>query len=147
MEARIENSGNIEQCVLDNEIDIGVIEGIAHSEYIDSESFRGDRLTFICPPGHRFAGRRDVQLGSCSGRTLFCGRRERGAEIFDGLAAAHELDIRIAWQSTSNQAIIRGWRKGLESPCCRRFLVTEGIEKGEIAEFFVEELPMGENFR
>ena len=147
VEARIENSGNIEQCVLDNAIDIGVIEGIAHSEYIDSESFRGDRLTFICPPGHRFAGRRDVQLGELQREDFIL--REKGSagrEIFDGLAAAHELDIRIAWQSTSNQAIIRGVAEGFGISVLPAFLVTEGIEKGEIAEFFVEELPMERKF-
>ena len=40
-EALIGNSERIERCVLENEIDFGVIEGAAHSPYIISESFAG----------------------------------------------------------------------------------------------------------
>ena len=54
VEAFIGNSGCIEQRILDNEIDIGIIEGVAHSSYICSESFPGDRLAFICAADHIF---------------------------------------------------------------------------------------------
>ncbi len=147
VEARIENSNNIEQCVLSNEIDLGVIEGIAHSRYISSESFRGDRLTFVCPPGHRFAGLGDVKLGDLQGENFIL--REKGSagrEIFDGLAAAHELDIRIAWQSTSNQAIIHGVAEGFGISVLPAFLAAEAVERGMIAEFAVEGLSMERKF-
>lgn len=147
VEARIENSNNIEQCVLSNEIDLGVIEGIAHSRYISSESFQGDRLTFVCPPGHRFAGLGDVKLGDLQGENFIL--REKGSagrEIFDGLAAAHELDIRIAWQSTSNQAIIHGVAEGFGISVLPAFLAAEAVERGMIAEFAVEGLSMERKF-
>ena len=57
VEASIANSGTIEQQILDNDIDVGIIEGVAHSPFILSESFAGDRLVFICPAGHEFAGK------------------------------------------------------------------------------------------
>lgn len=83
VEARIENSNNIEKCVLSNEIDLGVIEGIAHSRYISSESFHGDRLAFVCPPGHRFAGKQDVKLGGSAERELYsAGEGQRRAGDF-----------------------------------------------------------------
>lgn len=147
VEARIENSNNIEKCVLSNEIDLGVIEGIAHSRYISSESFHGDRLAFVCPPGHRFAGKQDVKLGDLQSESFIL--REKGSagrEIFDGLAAAHELDIRIAWQSTSNQAIIHGVAAGFGLSVLPASLAAEGVERGSIAEFSVEGLSMERKF-
>lgn len=147
VEARIENSNNIEQCVLANEIDLGVIEGIAHSRYISSESFRGDRLIFVCPPGHRFAGKGSVKLGELQGENFIL--REKGSagrEIFDGLAAAHELDIRIAWQSTSNQAIIHGVASGFGISVLPESLAAEGVRRGTITEFAVEGLAMERKF-
>lgn len=147
VEARIENSNNIEKCVLSNEIDLGVIEGIAHSRYISSESFHGDRLAFVCPPEHRFAGKQDVKLGDLQSESFIL--REKGSagrEIFDGLAAAHELDIRIAWQSTSNQAIIHGVAAGFGLSVLPASLAAEGVERGSIAEFTVEGLSMERKF-
>ena len=38
VEASIANSETIEQQILDNEIDVGIIEGVAHSHFILSES-------------------------------------------------------------------------------------------------------------
>ena len=147
VEARIENSNNIEKCVLSNEIDLGVIEGIAHSRYINSESFHGDSLAFVCPPGHRFAGKQGVKLGDLQSESFIL--REKGSagrEIFDGLAAAHELDIRIAWQSTSNQAIIHGVKEGLGISILPYFLVQESLERGETAEFKIKGLTLNRKF-
>ncbi len=147
VEARIENSGSIEQCVLENEIDVGIIEGIAHSPYINSESFPGDSLTFICPGGHRFNGRRDVKLTELQGEDFVL--REKGSagrEIFDGLCAAHELDIRITWQSASNQAIIHAVEEGFGISVMPALLVKGGIERGELGQFQAEGVVMDRKF-
>ena len=60
VEARIENSNNIEKCVLSNEIDLGVIEGIAHSQRELSRGQTGLCLpagTPVCRETGREAGR------------------------------------------------------------------------------------------
>ncbi len=114
VEAFIGNSGCIEQQILDNEIDIGIIEGVAHSSYICSESFPGDRLAFICATDHIFAGKTLNELGEIKGQDFIL--REKGSagrEIFDGLTASQELAITPMWQSASNQAIIHGVKEGL----------------------------------
>ncbi len=147
VEARIDNSESIEQYVLDNEIDVGVIEGIAHSPYLVSQSFPGDRLVFICPPGHRFAGRKGVSLGELQEEKFLL--REKGSagrEIFDGLAAAHELKVHLCWQSASNQAIIHAVSKGLGISLLPSFLAGEHIGRGEIASFQVEGLSAERKF-
>ena len=51
VEASIANSGTIEQQILDNDIDVGIIEGVAHSPFILSESFAG------VPAGIHMSGR------------------------------------------------------------------------------------------
>lgn len=140
VEVRIENSGSIEQCVLEHEIDVGIIEGIARSPYINIESFPGDSLAFICPTGHRFKGRRDVKLGELQGEDFVL--REKGSaarEIFDGLSAAHELDIRITWQSASNQALIHAVVGGFGISVLPELLVKDRIKNGELGQFWVEE--------
>ena len=77
VEAFIGNSGCIEQRILDNEIDIGIIEGVAHSSYICSESFPGDRLAFICAADHIFAGKTLKELGEIKDQDFIL--REKGS--------------------------------------------------------------------
>lgn len=147
VEARIDNSESIERYVLDNEIDLGIIEGITHSPYLISQSFPGDRLVFICPPGHRFSGREDVSLGELQEEKFLL--REKGSagrEIFDGLAAAHELKIRLCWQSASNQAILQAVSEGLGLSLLPSFLAGERIGRGEIGAFKVQGLSTERKF-
>ncbi|MCD8169745.1 MAG: LysR family transcriptional regulator [Clostridiales bacterium] len=147
VEAFIGNSGYIEQQILDNEIDIGIIEGVAHSSYICSESFPGDRLAFICATDHIFAGKTLNELGEIKGQDFIL--REKGSagrEIFDGLTASQELAITPMWQSASNQAIIHGVKEGLGISILPYFLVQESLEKGEMAEFKIKGLTLNRKF-
>lgn len=147
VEALIGNSGSIEQQILDNQIDIGIIEGGSHSSYIRSESFPGDRLAFICSVDHVFAGRTLKSLSQIMEQDFIL--REKGSagrEIFDGLLAAQELAITPLWQSASNQAIIHGVKAGLGISILPYSLVSESLEKGVIAEFKVKGLALNRKF-
>ena len=147
VEASIANSGTIEQQILDNDIDVGIIEGVAHSPFILSESFAGDRLVFICPAGHEFAGKTLEELSEVRNQDFIL--REKGSagrEIFDGILAAQELNVRPIWQSASNQAIIHGVKEGLGISILPYFLVQESLERGETAEFKIKGLTLNRKF-
>lgn len=147
VEVLIGNSGSIEQQILDNQIDIGLIEGASHSSYIVSESFPGDRLAFICSVDHLFAGRTLKDLSQVKGQDFIL--REKGSagrEIFDGLMAAKEIAIIPLWQSASNQAILHGVKAGLGISILPYSLVGESLEKGEIAEFKIKGLALSRKF-
>lgn len=138
IEAVIGNSGNIEQKILDNEIDIGIIEGAVHSSYIESRTFEGDRMVFICPSDHKFAGRRLDQASELKAQDFLV--REKGSasrEMLDGILAANEIAVKPLWESTSNQAILHGVKQGLGISLLPWLLVREVLEKGEAAEFTV----------
>ena len=66
MEVRviIDNSKTIEQHILNNYIDIGLIEGIVHSPYIKSEHFMEDELVLICSNTHAFANCPEINIDS-----------------------------------------------------------------------------------
>lgn len=143
VEALIGNSGSIEQQILDNQIDIGIIEGASHSSYIVSESFPGDRLAFICSVNHAFAGRTLKELSQIMEQDFIL--REKGSagrEVFDGLLAARELAIIPLWQSASNQAILQGVKAGLGISILPYSLVKESLDKGELAEFRIKGLAL-----
>lgn len=147
VEASVANSGTIEQQILDNQIDIGIIEGVVHSPYIRSESFAGDRLAFICAPDHPFAGRTLDGLWEVTNQDFIL--REKGSagrEIFEGILAAQELNVKPVWQSVSNQVILQGVRNGLGISVLPYFLVKDGICKGELSEFRIKDLALSRKF-
>ena len=147
VEASIANSGTIEQQILDNDIDVGIIEGVAHSPFILSESFAGDRLVFICPAGHEFAGKTLEELSEVRNQDFIL--REKGSagrEIFDGILAARELNVRPVWQSASNQVILQGVKAGLGISILPYFLVRQDIREGELAEFRIKDLALNRKY-
>ena len=118
-----------------------------HSHFILSESFAGDRLAFICPAGHEFAGRTLEELAEVRNQDFIL--REKGSagrEIFDGILAAQELNVRPIWQSASNQVILQGVKAGLGISILPYFLVRQGIREGELAEFRIKGLALNRKY-
>ena len=80
-------------------------------------------------------------------RILFS--REKGSagrEIFDGILAAQELNVRPIWQSASNQVILQGVKAGLGISILPYFLVRQDIREGELAEFRIKDLALNRKY-
>ena len=75
--------------------------------------------------------------------------REKGSagrEIFDGILAAQELNVRPIWQSASNQVILQGVKAGLGISILPYFLVRQDIREGELAEFRIKDLALNRKY-
>lgn len=143
----IENSESIEQRVLKNEIDFGLIEGITHNSYITSKCFMDDSLVLICSAGHPWTVLGEVELDQLKSENFLI--REKGSagrEIFDSLMQIHGLEITPSWQSVSTQAIIRGVSKGLGVSVLPYMLVKENLDSGEIKSIKIKGIPLKRQF-
>ena len=131
VQAAVGNSGTIEQKLLENTIDIGIIEGMVHSPYIHCQTFPGDRLVFICSPSHPFAGRTLESAEELAGQELIL--REQGSagrEVLDGILAAGEISVKPLWESVSNEAVLEGVKAGLGLSLLPYYLVRDSLESG-----------------
>lgn len=147
VQAAVGNSGAIEQKILENQIDIGIIEGTVHSSYIHCENFPGDRLVFICPPEHPFAGNTLESAQELAGQDLIL--REQGSagrEVLEGVLAAGEISAKPLWESVSNEAVLEAVKAGLGLSLLPYYLVRESLENGEIREFFISGLGLSRKF-
>lgn len=143
----IRNSKDIESAVLDNQIDIGLIEGPIHSNYLTTNEFMQDSLQFICSPSHSFANQINVPITNLNHQDFLL--REKGSggrEILDGLVDAYSLSINKIWESTSTQAIIRGVEHGFGIAILPYLLVEESIKQGTISSFTIENIPLNRDF-
>lgn len=147
VQASVGNSGAVEQKLLENQIDIGIIEGAVHSPYIHCQTFPGDRLVFICSPDHPFAGRTLKSAEELAGQDLIL--REQGSagrEVLDGILAAGEISAKPLWESVSNEAVLEAVKAGLGLSLLPYYLVCESLKAGEIREFFVSGLALSRKF-
>ncbi len=138
-EVVVNNSDHVERAVLENEIDIGFVEGATRHEAIYREAFYRDRLVFLCHPGHAFAGKRGVPPEALAGEDfLYREKGSAGRELADGLLAARGVEIRPLWQSISTQTIVSAVRAGLGVAVLPYLLVRDALGRGEVAAFEVE---------
>lgn len=111
---QVDNSGEIEQSVIDNRIDLGLIEGVAHSPQLVSETFLEDELVLLFAPSHRWETQAWVSLGELKNEPFLM--RERGSggrEILESALLLHDIEIEPVWESISTQAIIQAVANGL----------------------------------
>lgn len=103
------NTEQIEQALLNNDIDLGLVEGRTHHSDIRYTSFVKDELVLICRPDHPLAGRDEITLDEL--RTVPIVLRERGSGSLEVVehalrgAGLRLTDLTIEMQLGSTESI------------------------------------------
>lgn len=132
----IENSVKIQQYILANQIDVGLIEGVVNSSYIIEHRFRDDELVLICGNNHPFAYQKNIEPSRLQNEILIL--REPGSagrEIFESTMTTLGLEILPDWESTSSQAIVRAVQANLGVSVLPYLLVKDALDRKEISRF------------
>ena len=143
----IENTDTIEQLLMENEIDLGLVEGRTRSRFILSVPYRKDSLVMICAPSHSFASVKRVTTDALLKENLLL--RERGSavrELFDARMREKGITVEPIWQSVSTQALIRAVKEGFGISVLPYYLVKDEIDRGEVTAFSVEDLDLSRQF-
>lgn len=130
----ISNAEAVEQNILNNELDVGLIEGATSARHIHAEALREDRLRVILPPGHPLLGQENVVLRDLMAYPLLL--REEGSAaraLLDHVFAAHGLTPEPLWESISTRALINAVSMGLGISILAEDLVREDIPAGRVA--------------
>ena len=137
--AIINSSDIIEQQILDNELDIGLIEGLIHSNSIIHHSFAEDSLIPICSPNCLLAKKDKVFIEDLQDYPLLLREKNSGTrEIIESTFLIQGLSIEPLMESTSTKAIIDSVAQGLGISILPQRLLTEALEKGKVTSFIIE---------
>ncbi len=134
LEAVISKSSDIEQHILDNSIDIGLIETQPEHPELTFEPFMKDTMCAIVPLRHPLAGQTEVSLSRLAEYPFLM--REHGSagrEILDAAFALRQISVRPVWESSSTQAIVRGVSEGIGVAVLPYLLVERDIEEKLVA--------------
>lgn len=139
----VNNSKEIENLLLKNELDLGLIEGVVPDEQLEKIPFSSYPLAVICSPGHRFArpAGQPVSLEKLVEEPFLL--REAGCTIrdtFDCALMLHNLSVIPLWTSTSSDVIVQAVRENLGIGVVPRIFADEYIKRGEVVEIDVKDL-------
>ncbi|HJA94418.1 MAG TPA: LysR family transcriptional regulator [Candidatus Eisenbergiella merdipullorum] len=135
VEAVVSKSSDIEQHILDNTIDLGLIESTPGKEEIQVTAFMQDSLCAIAPCGHPLTAEPFVTLSRLADYPLLM--REKGSagrELLEASFSLLQISVHPIWESASTQAIVRGVAEGLGVAVLPRMLVEKDIREGNVKQ-------------
>lgn len=138
--AVVEKSASIEQKVLDNSLDLGLIETEPEPGNFCALPFMQDAICAIVAPDHPLAGRSAVNLGELVHYPLLV--REKGSagrDLLDASLAFRQLKAHILLESASTQAIVSAVAEGLGVAVLPRLLVRRDEREGRVAALELEQ--------
>jgi len=113
LQLEIANTRDIQRCLTDGVIEVGMTEGIIEEQDLDSRVFHQDELVAIAPPGHRLLGRKQVMLDELCREPFIL--REEGSgtrAVIEQALAARGLAVKpiisLAATETIKHAVVAG---------------------------------------
>ncbi len=133
IQAVIKNTLDIEQLLLKNELDIGIVEGDIHSTDLSVRPFFQDELILVCGKGNVLYGKKQIKPIELQSQPYLM--REVGSgtrELFEYAMAAQELSWQTVWESNSFESIAAAAKKNIGLAVLSKDLVKEDLETGEL---------------
>ncbi|NLY46914.1 MAG: LysR family transcriptional regulator [Tissierella sp.] len=137
------NAGKIEKMLYNNEIDLGLIEGVIHNEELIKIPFSSYKLAIICSPKHKLAVDEPVDIRELIKERLLL--REKGSairDVFDSALLLHNLRANPEWTSINSQALINAIKQNLGISVLPKILIEQEIENGEIFEIKINDFQL-----
>ena len=134
VEIQVCRASQVEQLILDNRIDLGLIEAQPLHKELQAIPFLTDELRAVLPPDSPLAGKDSVTIEELAAYPMLM--REPGSAGRTALEAAlalRQLHIEPAWESVSTQALIKAVAEGLGVAVLPTLLVERDAESGAIA--------------
>lgn len=133
VEAVINKSSCIEELVLKNEIDFGLVEDQPVHPDITVLPFLQDALQAVVPPAHPLGEKESVTLAELAAYPfLMRDEGSAGRNLLTASLALQELTVRPLWESSSTQALVNGVAAGLGVAVLPRRMVERDAACGRV---------------
>ena len=133
IDVKVCKASRVEQLILDNEIDLGLIETQPEHPELCAVPFLHDELRAVVPPASKLAEQADVTIQELAEYPFLM--REPGSagrKILDACFALHHISVRPAWESVSTQAIVKAVAEGLGVAVLPQKLVERDADEGAV---------------
>lgn len=129
----VANSSDIEQAILNNQVDLGIVEGILKSSELLLTPVCKDELVVVCGSGHKLAKEKTVTLDMLKGQNYIS--RESGSAERNQLEKIFEeygLQLKRTFCSTNTEAIKNAVIRGHGIAVLSKMLIEKECEAGQM---------------
>ncbi len=131
---------------LNNDIDVALIEGGIHNDYLIKTVFSSYELSVICSSNHPFSKKKCISIEEFIKEDLLL--REKGSAIrdcLDNALAGKDVFAAPSWTSTNSQALIQGVKNNLGITVLPDILVANELERKELKKLFIKDINLKNN--
>lgn len=143
----VDNTQNIEELILNNQLDIALVEGEIHNDMIVQEQIIHDQLMLVCSKDHELAQYDEISFEQLKHKEFIL--REKGSgtrALFEQFMNRHKLPYVVSWECHSwdsiKQAVL--YNHGLAIISVR--IVEEEIKKGNLHVLNINNAPWTRKF-
>ena len=129
----VANSSDIEQAILNNEVDLGIVEGILKSDELIITPVCEDELVLVCGKTHSLAKKKRITLTMLDGQDYIS--RESGSAERNQLEKKleeHGLHLNRTFCSTNTEAIKNAVIRGHGIAILSKRLIERECEQGDL---------------
>lgn len=143
----IDNTRQIVQHILDNDIDIGIIEGPVHTDDIVINHFLDDELYLICSKEHKWAKRPLVNLHEIENENMIV--RESGSgtrEIFENVMKLKKIKYKIYVELDNIEAIKKAVEHNIGISVISKLAIMEELKSGKLIKVPLDGINFSRSF-
>lgn len=142
----VNNTSDIEQAILNNEIDLGIVEGILRSGDLQVMPICQDELVLVCGSSHPLAKEKTITLDMLEGQD-YISRESGSAERnqFEKIFEEQRLHLKRTFCSTNTEAIKNAVIHGLGIAVLSRRMIEKESAAGDIIVLQTEDIKVTRN--
>lgn len=143
-----DNTAKIENLIIRDKIDLGLVEGETTSPDILTRPFVDDELTLICSPRHRFASCCMIEPKDLEQEDFII--REKGSgtrKIFEDRMAENDLAWKAAWTCNNAETIKMAVAQGLGVSVISKRAVASEVKSGLLCQKCIDGIVFKRQFK
>ncbi len=141
------NTEKIEAMLLQDQIDIGVVEGLINSSDIFTKSFMQDRLILVCGKQHRFHNLSSVSPADLENENFMIREPGSGTRYtFEEVMNANHIRWRAGWTCNNTDTIKSAVAQGLGISVISERAVQNDIARGDLIKLTIDNIEFLRDF-
>jgi DNA-binding transcriptional LysR family regulator len=143
-----DNTSKIENLILQDQIDIGLVEGDIVSPDVLKHAFMDDELVLICSPNHRFAKCSEIEPKELEYENFII--REKGSgtrKTFEDAMTANHLTWKVTWTCNNADTIKIAVAQGLGVSVISKRAVANEVASGVLCQKSVHGIHFNRQFK
>ncbi len=144
----VENTKQIEEKILKNELDIAVVEGNVSSKDLISEVITNDKMVLICSLKHKFYGRNNITIDEIANEPLVL-REERSGTRLQLIRQLEALNIEpnVVWTCNTPEVVKAAVKENFGISAISRRLVYEDLANGTLWSCNIKDAELSREFK